>query len=60
MAALQDYLAPGRLNNLAYSDFKTLLQAGKLADVALGESLITGTLINEDIPKLVSTQPPSA
>ena len=56
MATLQDYLAPGRVNNLPYSDFKTLLQAGKMADVALGESVITGTLINEDIPKLVSTQ----
>jgi cell division protease FtsH len=54
IATLQDYLAPGRVNNLPYSDFRTLLQAGKLADVTLGESTIDGTLINQDIPEPVS------
>ncbi|MDB5925336.1 MAG: cell division protein FtsH [Betaproteobacteria bacterium] len=47
-------MAPGRVNNLPYSDFKTLLQGGKLADIALGETVITGTVIDEDIPKAVS------
>ncbi|MEA3155228.1 MAG: cell division protease FtsH [Betaproteobacteria bacterium] len=54
IATLQDYMAPGRVNNLPYSDFKTLLQGGKLADIALGETVITGTVIDEDIPKAVS------
>jgi cell division protease FtsH len=54
IASLQDYMAPGRVNNLPYSDFKTLLQGGKLADIALGETVITGTVIDEDIPKAVS------
>jgi cell division protease FtsH len=56
IATLQDYMAPGRVNNLPYSDFRTLLQAGKLTDVALGETLITGTLTNEDIPGPLSKQ----
>ena len=56
VATLQDFLAQGRVNNLPYSDFKTLLQAGKVSDVVVGEPFITGTLINDDIPKPVSTQ----
>ena len=56
IATLQDYLAPGRVSNLPYSDFTVLLGAGKLADIAIGDAVITGTLVNEDIPKSVSTQ----
>ena len=51
-----DYLAPGRVNNLPYSDFRTLLQAGKLADVTLGEIRYHGNVDPEDIPKPVSAQ----
>ncbi|MDB5862629.1 MAG: cell division protein FtsH [Betaproteobacteria bacterium] len=56
LVTLQDYLAPGRVNNLPYSDFRTLLQAGKVADVVVGDTFITGTLMNQDIPEPVSAQ----
>ncbi len=47
IVALQDYLAPPHVDNLPYSDFKTFLRTGKITDVALGEGVITGTLVND-------------
>ena len=44
IALLQDHLAPRHANNLPYSDFKALLRAGKISDVAIAENLVSGTL----------------
>jgi cell division protease FtsH len=54
IAALQDYLAPQHVNNLPYSDFKALLRAAKISNVALRETVIGGTLANEDVSGIVS------
>jgi len=50
IVALQEYfLAPVHVNNLPYSDFKALLKSGKISNVGLGETVITGTLNNEGL-----------
>lgn len=56
IAALQDYLGPQHVNNLPYSDFKSLLRAGRIAEVGVGETAITGTLGNESADSLVSAK----
>ena len=48
IVALQEFvMSPTHVNNLPYSDFKALVKAGKISNVGLGETIITGTLINE-------------
>ncbi len=42
--AIQNFLFPPHAENLAYNEFKALLKAGKLDNVALGERTISGTL----------------
>ena len=55
IVALQEFVfAPVHLNNLPYSDFKTLLKAGKLSNVGVGETVITGTLTNEGLEGVVT------
>ncbi len=50
IVALQEYfLAPVHVNNLPYSDFKALLKAGKISNVGLSETIISGTLLNEGL-----------
>jgi cell division protease FtsH len=50
IVALQEYVMNAvQVNNLPYSDFKTLLKAGKISNVGLGETIITGTLNNEGV-----------
>ncbi|MGE0113516.1 MAG: ATP-dependent zinc metalloprotease FtsH [Steroidobacteraceae bacterium] len=44
LLALQTWLATARIESLAYSDFKILLQAGKLRDLSLSETDIMGTM----------------
>jgi len=51
--ALQNFLFAPHAENLAYSDFKTLLRAGKLEGVTLGERFITGTLKPEGLEGLL-------
>ena len=46
---LQGYLNAPRIENLPYSDFKTLLKAKKLTNIGLTESDISGTIILKDI-----------
>ena len=41
---MQNFLFAPHAENLAYSEFKALLKAGKIEDVTLGERAITGTL----------------
>jgi cell division protease FtsH len=47
MVLLQDFLARGHVEAIPYSEFKHLLRAGKLADIAVTDQLITGT-VNAD------------
>ena len=50
IVALQEFvLAPVHVNDLPYSDFKTLLKAGKVRDIGLGETVISGTLSNDGL-----------
>jgi cell division protease FtsH len=42
--AMQNFLFAPHPENLAYNEFKALLKAGKLEEIALGERTITGTL----------------
>jgi cell division protease FtsH len=43
LVAIQEYLF-SPVHNLAYSDFKVLVRAGKVTKVALGEQIISGTM----------------
>lgn len=56
MLAIQSYIGTSHVETLPYSDFKVLLKAGKLKNVALGEAAITGTLSTEGIDKLLPKQ----
>ena len=50
IVALQEFVfAPLHVTNLPYSDFKTLVKAGKISNVGLGETIISGTLVNEGL-----------
>jgi cell division protease FtsH len=50
IVALQEFVfAPLHVTNLPYSDFKALLKAGKISNVGLGETVISGTLLNEGL-----------
>jgi cell division protease FtsH len=42
--AMQNFLSAPHAANLAYNEFKALLQAGKIDEIALGERTISGTL----------------
>jgi cell division protease FtsH len=53
MLAIQNYVFGPHAENLAYNEFKTLLKAGKLDDVALGERTITGTLKSDGLQQLL-------
>ncbi len=53
IVALQEYFGPKHVDNLPYSDFKALLKAGKVRDVGLGESVITGTLTSEGLESVL-------
>src|SRR3990167_3138129 len=51
--AIQNYVTAPHAENLAYNEFKALLKAGKLEDVALGERVITGTLKPEGLERVL-------
>ena len=53
IATLQDFFSPQHAGTIPYSDFKTLLKAGKVADVSLAENAITGTLNTETLDGLL-------
>ena len=44
LMALQNYVFAPRVDILSYAEFKTLVEKGKVSDVAIGEQLITGGL----------------
>ncbi|MEW6331223.1 MAG: ATP-dependent zinc metalloprotease FtsH [Pseudomonadota bacterium] len=51
--AIQNFLFPPHAENLAYNEFKALLKAGKLDNVALGERAISGTLKSDGLEGLL-------
>jgi len=51
--AIQNYFMAAHTENLAYSEFKALLKAGKLGDVALAERTISGTLQPDGLAELL-------
>ncbi len=51
--AMQNFLFAPHAENLAYSEFKALLKAGKIENVAVGESTITGTFVPEGLEGLL-------
>ncbi len=53
MLLIQNYLIESQVESLAYSDFKTLLKAGKVADLALTDKAITGTLRGDGLETLL-------
>ncbi|MBP0624971.1 ATP-dependent zinc metalloprotease FtsH [Cupriavidus consociatus] len=53
---LQSFFVASHVETLPYSDFKVLLKAGKLKNVAVGEGAITGVLIIDGIDKLLPKQ----
>ncbi|MBI3041729.1 MAG: ATP-dependent metallopeptidase FtsH/Yme1/Tma family protein [Betaproteobacteria bacterium] len=55
IVALQEFvMSPTHVNSLPYSDFKALLKAGKISNVGLSETIITGTLLNEGLERVLS------
>jgi cell division protease FtsH len=53
MLAIQNFLFAPHAENLSYSDFKVLLKVGKVADLSLGERVISGTLKIEGLEGLL-------
>ena len=53
MMLLQSVLFGPHPENLAYSDFKVLVQNGKVQDLTLGRQTITGTLVPEGLQGLL-------
>jgi len=55
IVAIQDYFSVS-VHDLAYSDFKALVRAGKVKDVALGEQTISGTVTAEGLEPVLSKE----
>jgi cell division protease FtsH len=55
IVALQEYVF-SPVHDLAYSDFKALLRAGKVKEVALGEQVITGTMSGEGLESVLPAE----
>ena len=53
---LQAVVFAPQSETLTYRDFKTLLQAGKIVDVLMGERSITGRLHNEGLEGLLTQE----
>jgi cell division protease FtsH len=51
--AIQNYFFAPHIANLAYSEFKVLLKAGKVSDLILTERAISGTLVSEGLEGLL-------
>ncbi len=49
LLALQSFLFAPHTENISYSDFKMLLKSGKVADLTIGEKVISGRLEPEGL-----------
>jgi cell division protease FtsH len=52
MVAIQEFLF-SPVHNLAYSDFKALVKAGKVKDVAIGEQIVSGTMSGDGLESIL-------
>jgi cell division protease FtsH len=52
LVAIQEFLF-SPVHNLAYSDFKALVKAGKVKDVVIGEQIISGTMIGDGLESIL-------
>src|SRR5574337_822247 len=53
MLAIQNYFGGVHVENIPYSDFKALLKAGKVSEVAIRDDAIVGTLKNEGLEQVL-------
>src|SRR5690606_29787235 len=53
---IQNYFFTSRVEVLSYGSFKTLLKAGKVRDISIGQQSISGTLINDNLEGLLPEQ----
>jgi cell division protease FtsH len=49
---MQNFLGPGGVETISYSQFKSALKKGQIADVVIGESTIRGTLKPEALSEI--------
>jgi cell division protease FtsH len=55
LTAMRTYILAPQVDTLAYGEFKTLLEHGKVADVVIGGTVITGRLTREGLEGLLPT-----
>ena len=53
LMVLQNYVFAPRVDTLSYAEFKTLVEKGKVSDVAIGDQLITGRLNRDGLEGLL-------
>jgi len=53
LMVLQNYVFAPRVDTLSYAEFKTLVEKGKVSDVAIGAQLITGRLTRDGLEGLL-------
>ena len=53
LMALQSYVFSPRVDTLSYAEFKTLVEKGKVSDVAIGPQLITGRVKLDGVEALL-------
>ena len=53
LTVVQNYLFAPRVDTLSYAEFKTLVEKGKIAEVAIGASAITGRLNRDGLGGLL-------
>jgi cell division protease FtsH len=53
LTVLQNYVFAPRVDTLSYAEFKTLVEKGKVSDVAIGDQLITGRLNRDGLEGLL-------
>jgi cell division protease FtsH len=53
LMVLQNYVLAPRVYTLSYGEFKTLVEKGKVSDVAIGAQLITGNLSRDGLEGLL-------
>ncbi|WP_243662652.1 ATP-dependent zinc metalloprotease FtsH [Plasticicumulans lactativorans] len=56
LLTIQSYLSQEQAHSVPYSDFKALLKAGKVDELTLQETVISGTLRNDGVEGLVTRE----
>ncbi|MFI5339723.1 MAG: ATP-dependent zinc metalloprotease FtsH [Candidatus Methylomirabilales bacterium] len=53
LTAVQDYVFAPHVETLSYAEFKTLVEKGKVSDLAIGAKIITGRLKRDELAGLL-------